>query len=316
MNEAQTGVDRLALMLTFVRIVEAGSLSAAAQQMGTSQPTVSRRLQQLERWLGLRLIQRSTHAMKLTQEGERCLQHAQGLLAQWQAAEADLRGAQGEPQGHLRVLVPTVFGQRQLIAPLVGYLNRHPGVSVEWLLQDRLPDFTAEGIDCAVRVGEVEEPGLVAIRLADLPRIVVAAPSVLGGGPLPQEPEELAGLPWLALQTFYRNDVELRHREQGTVRRVAIRPRLSTDHLHALCNAALAGLGAGIASAWAVADDLAEGRLVHLAPQWAASALPVSLVHPPGRLQPARLRAFIELMREHLPRIAGVQAPARPGPAG
>lgn len=318
MKDVPAGSDRMELMQTFVRIVEAGSLSAAAQQLGTSQPTISRRLQQLERWLGLRLIQRSTHAMKLTQEGERCLQHAQALLEQWQAAEADLRGVQDEPRGHLRVMVPSVFGLQQLISPLVAFLNRYPALSVEWLLHDRMPDFTAEGIDCAVRVGAVDEPGLVAIRLADLPRIVVAAPSVLGGHPIPQDPEDLAGLPWLALQTFYREEVVLRHLEQGTVRRLAIRPRLSTDHLYALCNAALAGLGVGIASTWAVADALADGRLVHLAPQWSAASLPISLVHPPGRLQPARLRAFIDLMREHLPRIAGLQPLGRPpaGPAG
>ena len=308
MRGAALGTDRLELMQTFVRIVEAGSLSTAAQQLGTSQPTVSRRLQQLERLLGLQLIQRSTHAMKLTQEGERCFQHAQGLLAQWQAVEADLRGTQDEPRGTLRVLVPSVLGQQQLIPPLVHFLDRHPGLSVEWLLQDRMPDFTAEGVDCAVRIGVVDEPGLVAIRLAELPRIVVAAPAVLGHGPVPQDPDDLARLPWLALQTFYRQEVVLQHAEQGTVRRFAIRPRLSTDHLHALCNAALAGLGAGIASTWAVADALAQGRLVHLAPLWSAAPLPISVVHPPGRLQPARIRAFIDVMREHLPRIAGVQA--------
>ena len=313
MKDAPPGLDRLDLMQTFVRIVEAGSLSAAAQQLGTSQPTVSRRLQQLERLLGLRLLQRSTHAMKLTQEGERCLRHAQGLLEQWQAAEADLRGVQAEPHGHLRVLVPSVFGQRQLIPALVQFLTRHPDVSVEWLLQDRLPDFTAEGIDCAVRIGAVDEPGLVAIRLAELPRIVVAAPSVLPGGRVPQAPADLATLPWLALQTFYRHEVVLQHLGQGTVQQVAIRPRLSTDHLHALCNAALAGLGAAVASTWAVADALADGRLVQLAPQWSAASLPISLVHPPNRQQPARLRAFIDLMRAQLPGIAGVQPPSRHG---
>lgn len=312
MKEAPAGTDRLDLMQTFVRIVEAGSLSAAAQQLGTSQPTVSRRLQQLERWLGLRLIQRSTHGMTLTQEGERCLRHAQGLLEHWQAAEADLRGVQDEPRGQLRVLVPSVFGQRQLIPPVVSLLNRYPALSVEWLLQDRVPDFSAEDIDCALRIGAVDEPGLVAVRLAELPRIVVAAPSVLNGQPVPQDPADLAGLPWLALQTFYRHEVVLRHAQQGTERRLAIRPRLSTDHLYALCDAALAGLGVGIASTWAVADALADGRLVHLAPQWSAASLPISLVHPPGRLQPARLRAFIALMREHVPRIAGVQPPGRP----
>ncbi len=310
MKQAPPGSDRLDLLHTFVRIVEAGSLSAAAQQLHTTQPTVSRRLQQLERLLGLRLLQRSTHAMKLTEDGERCHEHAKELLERWQALEADLRGVQAEPRGTLRVLVPTVFGQQQLIAPLVTLLQRHPEVSVEWLLQDRLPDFIAEGIDCAVHIGPVEAPGLVAIRLAELPRFVVAAPGLWGAGPLPQHPGERAALPWLALNTFYRDEVTLRHAQSGESQRFAIRPRLSTDHLHAMCNAALAGLGAGIASTWAVADAMAQGRLVQLAPEWQAPPLPISLVLPPTRFQPARLRVFIQLMRAHLPTVPGVRVPA------
>lgn len=311
MTKTAQGTDRLELMQTFVRIVEAGSLSAAAQQLGTTQPTISRRLQQLERLLGMPLLQRSTHAMKLTQDGERCFEHAKGLMERWQAIEADLRGTQDQPRGLLRVLVPSVFGQQQLIPPLVDFLNRHPAVSVEWLLHDRLPDFIGEGIDCAIRIGHVEEPGLVAVRLAELPRIVVSAPGLWGSGPVPQEPNELARLPWLALSSFYRNEVTLRHAVDGTTQRLRIDPRLSTDHLQALCNAALEGLGVGIASTWAVSDALAQGRLVQLAPQWTTSPLPISLVHPPARLQPPRLRAFIQVMRDYLPRLTGVRPPGR-----
>ncbi len=158
------GVDRIELMQTFVRIVETGSLSAAAEQLKTSQPTVSRRLQTLERTLGLRLLQRSTHVMKLTEDGERCFAHAKDLLDNWKAMEADLRGTQDEPEGTLRVLVPHAFGQDQLIAPLTNYLGRFPRVSVEWLLHDRRPDFIAEGIDCAIQVGAVDNPSVIAIK--------------------------------------------------------------------------------------------------------------------------------------------------------
>jgi len=316
MNKLPQSTDRLALLQTWVRIVEAGSLSAAAQQLGTTQPTVSRRLQLLERQLGLRLLQRSTHAMKVTEDGQRCYEHAKALLERWDAIESDLRGVQDAPRGLLRVLAPTVFGQQQLMPPLVEYLRRYPEASVEWRLQDRLPDFISEGIDCAVRIGPVDEPGVVAIRLAELPRIVVAAPGLWGDGPPPETPQALARLPWLALSTFYRDEVTLYPCGAGEAQRFAIQPRLSTDHLHALCQAALAGLGVGIASTWAVADALDQGRLVQLAPQWRAPPLPISLVHPPGRWQPARLRAFIALMREHLPRVPGVQAPSRPHPPG
>ncbi|MDI1434614.1 LysR family transcriptional regulator [Polyangium sorediatum] len=300
-----SGMDRIGLMQTFVRIVEAGSLSAAAAQLGTSQPTVSRRLQALERSLGLELLQRSTHAMKLTDDGARCFAHAKTLLESWQAMTADLRGAKDAPEGHLRVLVPHAFGQDQLIAPLMAYLRRYPQVTVEWLLHDRRPDFIAEGIDCAVQVGAVDDPAVIALRLAEVPRIVVASPKLFGERSFPREPDDLAALPWLALQTFYRNEVALVRKADGVTRRFAIRPRLSTDSLYALRNAILSDLGVGIVSAWMVTDDLEQGRLRHLAPGWEAPRLPVHLVYPYARFYPARLRVFLEAMREALPTIAG-----------
>ena len=307
MNTPTTsGADRIELMQTFIRIVEAGSLSAAAAQLGTTQPTVSRRLQALERALGLRLLSRSTHGMKLTEEGERCFAQAKELCDGFAAMEADLRGAGKEARGTLRVLAPHAFGQDQLVAPLVEYLRRHPGVSVEWLLHDRRPDFIADGIDCAIHVGAVEDPAVVALRLAEVPRIVVAAPGLWGEGPPPLHAAELHTLPWLALRTFYRDEVTLTCQPHGEIHRFAIRPRLSTDSLYALRNAALAGLGASIASAWVVSEDLATGRLIHLAPQWQAAPLPVFLVYPQARFYPAKLRVFIELMRATVPTLVGM----------
>ena len=196
-------------MQTFVRIVEAGSLSAAAAQMGTTQPTVSRRLQALERSLGLPLLQRSTHTMKLTEDGERCFERAKELLANLEAFDADMRGTGDQPEGTLRMVVPHAFGQQQLVGPLTTYLRRYPRVSVEWLLHDAEPNFIASGIDCAIHVGEVTDPTAVAIRLSEVRRIVVAAPSVVAGRPLPTHPSELASLPWLALRTFYRDIYQL-----------------------------------------------------------------------------------------------------------
>jgi DNA-binding transcriptional LysR family regulator len=303
-NQASNpGVDRIELMQTFVRIVVTGSLSAAAEQLKTSQPTISRRLQTLERTLGLRLLQRSTHVMKLTEDGERCYTHAKDLLDNWKAMEADLRGTQDEPEGTLRVLVPHAFGQDQLIAPLTDYLVRYPRVSVEWLLHDRRPDFIAEGIDCAIQVGVIDNPSVVAIKLFDIPRIAVAAPRHVEGKSLPLQVEDLRSMPWLALRTFYRDEVTLTRQSDGEEYRFAIRPRLSTDSLYALRNAALAGLGAGIASAWLVADDIAQGRLLHLAPDWRAAPLPVYLVYPHARYYPARLRLFLEAIRAMKPLV-------------
>ncbi len=293
--------DRLELMRTFVCIVDAGSLSAAAERMATTQPTVSRRLQTLERSLGLRLLQRSTHAMKLTEDGGRCYARAKELLASWETFEADLRGASDEPEGLLRVVVPHAFGQEQLVGPLTAFLQRHPRVSVEWLLHDRPPDFIAEGIDCAIRVGEVHDPDVVALRVAEVPRIVVAAPALLGGAAPPEQPEALERLPWLSLRTFYRDEVSLTHAATGDVRSIHFRPRMSTDSLYAIRSAAMAGLGACVASAWALQEALGRGQLVHLVPGWRAAPLPMSVLYPQARFYPAKLRAFVAWMREAVP---------------
>lgn len=299
------GLDRIELFATFIRIVEAGSLSAAAAQLGTSQPTVSRRLQSLEHVLGLRLVQRSTHEMKLTADGERCFDHAKSFVESWRRIEADLKGARDEPEGLLRVVVPHAFGQDHLIAPMARYLNRYPRVAVEWVLHDTQPDFIAEGIDCAIQLGAVENPSVVALRLAEVRRIVVAAPAVLAGAPVPVHPAGLEALPWLALRTFYRDEVSLTHRTTGARHGFPIRPRLGTDNLYALRSAAFAGLGAAILSAWVVEADVRQGRLLHLAPDWAAPSLAVYLVFPHARFYPARLRRFIEIVREMVPGLIG-----------
>lgn len=291
--------ERIELMLTFLRIVEAGSLSAAALQLGTTQPTISRRLQMLERSLGLRLLQRTTHTMRLTQDGERCYEHAKVLLADWARFESELKGAREEPDGVLRVIVPHAFGQEILIGPLAQYLRQHAGMSVEWLLHDdrAIQDYIAAGVDCAIQVGEVTDPGLVAIPLAKVQRIVVAAPELLEGRPVPQDPAELAELPWLALRTFYRNEVLLTHAATNKRKRIAIKPRFSTDSLYALRSAAMQGIGVGIGSRWVMTEALSSGRLIQVVPEWRPAPLPVSLVYPYALFYPARLRRFIELIR-------------------
>ncbi|QHB34393.1 LysR family transcriptional regulator [Yersinia canariae] len=305
------GIDRIELMQTFIRIVEAGSLSGAAARMGTSQPTISRRLQTLERLLGLKLLQRTTHIMKLTDDGERCYSHAKELVESWNAMEDDLRSASDEPRGLLRVLVPHAFGQDQLIKPLKDYLYQYPKMSVEWMLNDRRPDFIAEGIDCAIQVGAVTDPSVVAVLLAEVPRIVIAAPELLNNRPVPTHPEQLQDFHWLALNSFYRNEAVLSHKKNGEIYRLSIQPQLSTDSLYALRNAALAGLGAGIASTWVISDDLIKGRLVHLTPDWQGLPLPIYLVYPHASYYPARLRAFLDIMRQAMASLAGTQRPTK-----
>ena len=305
--------DRLDLLQTFARIVESGSLSAAAAALGTTQPTVSRRLQQLERMLGRRLVHRSTRGLKLTEEGERGYRRALEVLADWGEFEAELRGIDVAPAGPLRVLVPHAFGQQLLVGPLAEFMGRYPQVTVEWLLRDEIPDFVGEGIDCGIFVGAVHDASAVVVRLAEVPRIAVAAPALLPGRKRPVHPRDLAALPWLAVKTFYQKEITLRHR-RGETCRLALRPRLSTDNLYAAREAARRGLGVAVLSAWVAAEDIRRGDLVQVAPDWTADPLPVSVVYPYARVYPPQLRAFVDAMRELVPGALGgtVVRPARP----
>jgi DNA-binding transcriptional LysR family regulator len=289
--------DRLSLLETFVRIVDAGSLSAAAEQLNSTQPTVSRRLQTLERSLGVRLLHRSTRALVLTEDGMRCVARARELLQAWQAFQSDMQGPGEEPSGTLRVVVPHVLGSQGLIPALAGYLRRHPRVSVEWLLDDEIQNLVAQGVDCMIRVGEVTDLGLVAIKLGEVERIAVAAPSLLEGASVHQEPGAFADLPWLAFRTFYRTTLTMTNVTDGRTQEVEVAPRMSTDSLHALKNASLLGLGACLISTWLVAEELAQGTLVRLAPQWRADSQPVFLAYPHAPVYPAKLRRFIEAIR-------------------
>ena len=302
-------IDRVELMRTFVRIVETGSLSAAARQLSTTQATVSRRLQSLETLLGARLLLRTTHATRLTDDGERCYQHARRVIDSWLALEDEVGQAEDEPVGVLRVRAPHAFGQEQLLKPLTEFLQRYSQLSVEWMLNDKSVDFLSDNIDCAIRVGAEVDPATVSVQLAEVPRSIVASPALLARFPKVSKPEDLQALPWIAISTFYQRHVEL---FDGAAQptRIAITPRLSTDSLYVARNTALTGLGVALVSSWTVKEDIQEGRLIPLLPEWQPTALPVHLVYPWSRYYPARLRRFLEMMKQVMPGIAGMRKPA------
>ncbi|MBJ9203365.1 LysR family transcriptional regulator [Citrobacter sp. FDAARGOS_156] len=300
-------IDRVELMRTFVRIVEAGSLSAAAKQMGTTQATVSRRLQSLETLLGVKLIMRTTHAMKLTDDGERGYQHAKHIIDAWLALEDGLNITEDEPVGTLRVRAPHAFGQQQLLEPLLQFLSRYPQLSVEWMLNDKTVDFLSDNIDCAIRVGAEVDPATVSVLLAEVPRSMVASPELLAQFGILTHPEQLSALPWIAVNTFYQHSVSLLHHRRNEAITLNISPRLSTDSIYVARNAALVGLGVTLVSSWMVEDDIASGRLITLLPDWHASSLPVHLVYPWARYYPTRLRKFLALMKDVMPQVAGMR---------
>jgi len=184
---------------------------------------------------------------------------------------------------------------------------RYPRLNVEWMLNDRTPDFIAENVDCAIQVGALSDPAIVAILLAEVPRIVVASPDLLARHAPIDAVEQLATLPWLALTSFYRNEIALQRVDDGQPVNMAIAPRLSSDSLYAVRKAALMGMGAAIMSSWVVQEDLARGELVQLTPQWQAPPLPVWLTYPWASYYPARLQKFFEMVREVMPQLTGTR---------
>ena len=225
------------------------------------------------------------------------------------ALEDALQLTDEQPVGTLRVRAPHAFGQQQLLIPLIGFLARYPQLSVEWMLHDKAVDFISDNVDCAIRVGAEVDPATVTVLLAEVPRCIVASPELLSRFPDVTQPESLSALPWIAIRTFYQHEVVLRHAGSEQTASVAIASRLSTDSLYVAKNAALAGVGVAVVSSWTVEEEIANGTLIELLPQWQAAPLPVHLVYPWARYYPVRLRKFLDLMREAMPQIAGMRLP-------
>ncbi|MBL9170521.1 MAG: LysR family transcriptional regulator [Verrucomicrobiales bacterium] len=299
-----TGLEDLRLLRAFVRITESGSISAAARVLNVSQPTLSRQLSQLERSAGVSLIRRDTHTMSLTAAGRRLVEDARDLLGMAEAASQRLREEQDTPRGHLRVVAVVDFGQWIVPRLLASFRQRYPLVTAELHLINRPSKFVEEGFDCGVLVGRVTDGSVAVRKIAELSRLLVAAPSLLRERGIPRKPAELKLLPWIgALQPhFYLRDrIQLVRGEEH--RMVKLSPVLLLDSVTALREAAIAGAGMTIQPDWLVGDALAGGGLIHLLPEWRVPAVDVQVAYAPGRHLPGRVRAFVDFAATEVPRL-------------
>lgn len=291
--------DRIELMSTFVKIVESKNLSAAAVSLRTTQPTISRRLKLLENSLEVKLLQRTTHKMSLTEEGRHFYFHAKDLLERWQTIETEIKGTKVEPRGTMRIQVPHALGQEQLIPIIHQYIQLYPKVRIEWILKDKMPDFLSENIDCAIHVGFIEDPSLVAIKIFEIPRIIVAAPKFAKNLKKISHPEDLIDLPWLSLKTYYFEEIDFKHtknpKEECSLK---IAPHFSTDSLYALKKMTVLGNGICVTSKWVVEEELKTGKLVQVCPLWEGARFPIYLTYPQSKHKPAKLAKFIELIKK------------------
>lgn len=285
-------------LAVFVRVVECGGFSAAARAMDLAPTTVSKQIARLERQLGATLFERNTRRLKITDEGRAVAERTRAALALLDEAAEIARAGSGELAGTIRVTAPVPFGSRYVAAATAAFRKQHPKVGFELHLTDRIVDLYAGDIDVAVRVAKLNDSRLIARRLADNRRILVAAPEYLERHGTPAHPGDLATHTCLIFSYpgLGRNSWALR---KGTdAQHVALRSDLATDSGDTLRTWCVAGLGVSLRELWDVADDLRSGRLVHILPGWEEEASPISLVRPKREPVPRRIGAFADFLAQ------------------
>lgn len=295
-------MDKLRLMESFVRIVDEGSLTAAARRQGTSLAATVRGLAALEGHLGVRLLNRSTRRIALTDEGRGYLERCRRILAEVGEAEAALNARIDRPEGRLTLTAPVMFGRLRLAPVVAEFLAAHPAMSADLMLLDRVVDLLEEGIDLALRIGRLPDSSLVALPLGSLRRIVCASPAYLARAGRPAHPAELAGHRCIRFSGLPGGE-EWRFPEATGA--VTVSGPLTTNQLDVAVDACISGLGCGRFLSYQVSAALADGRLQALLVDFEPPPVPVNLVYPHSRLVSARVRAFVEFAR---PRLQAVLA--------
>lgn len=286
-------MDKLRGIQIFIEIAERGSLTAAARSLDTSLPTVVRKLAELEGSLGVRLFNRTTRRIHLTDEGRRYLSICKDALGQLEEAEASLFDAKSEPAGRLAITAPVLFGRLHVAPLLTQFMRKYPQVSAELMLLDRSIDLIEEGIDVAVRIGQLPDSGLYAIPAGELQTVWCASPAYLKRHGTPRHPSELAGH---ATMRFAGRSVlsEWRFQENGRELTVPIEPRMLTNSVDAAINACREGLGIGAFLSYMVQAPVAAGELRPILRGFEPKPLPIQLLYPHSKLMSARVRAFID----------------------
>ena len=282
-------------MTVFAKVVGAGSLSAAARELGLSPALVSRNLAALEARLGVRLINRTTRSLHLTDEGASYYEACSRLLAEVDEADAAVAAGRVEPQGVLRVALPASFGHIHVAPRIPAFAAQYPKVRLALSLSDRSVNVIEEGFDIAVRIAELEDSSLAARKLAPNRRVVCASPDYLARHGTPRLPEDLIHHNVLTTGDFAMSwDFKDPRGKPGTVR---VGGRHACDNWEVLREWALAGLGIALKSTWDVYQHLQDGSLVELFPGYAFhSDVAIYAVYPHRRHLPAKTRVFIEFL--------------------
>ncbi|SHN78281.1 LysR family transcriptional regulator [Bradyrhizobium erythrophlei] len=291
-------MDKFAAMRVFVRIADAGNLSAAGRQLGQSLTSVSRQLMALEEFLGTTLVERTTRHLSLTESGLLYYERAKQILEEVAEAERGLTAQRGVASGRLHVSSPSLLGRLRLAPMLPDFLAEQTQVSIDLMLVDRPVRLAEEGIDVVLRLGPLEDSGLIVRKLDDIQLVVCAAPDYLRRRGEPARPDDLVehdclafgDVPGVAEWSF----------QDGTVRRsLRIPTRLCANDFDALVSAALAGAGLVRVPSWQVAHYLADGRLRIVLKAYQRSPTPLSILTLRNRLLLPKVRTFVDFLQQH-----------------
>lgn len=292
-------MDKLKAMQTFIQIADAGSLTAAAQTMDSSLPAVVRSLSALENMLGVRLFNRSTRRIALTEEGHQYLQDCRAIVDAVDEAEANLANKLEEPSGLLTITASVALGEIMVTPIITQLVQHHPKVRCNLLLLDRVVNLLEEEIDIGVRVGELQDSNLIAQKIGSLRRVLVATPAYLKKytahfGEI-KHPRDLLQGNCIGFNAASGNWWSFF--ENGKQFTVPVAGNLEFNNINAALKACLSDVGFGIFILQQVASDIAEGKLILLLEDFELPPRPIHLIYPHGRLLPSRTKLFIELMK-------------------
>ncbi len=293
-------MDRYQAMATLVRVVETGSFSAAARQLNVGQPAVSKTIAQLEGRLQVSLLIRSTHGLTPTEAGLRFYERAKAALREADEAELAARGAGAGLSGCLRVSAATTFARLYILPLLPRFLDDHPDLEIDVILDDRVIDLIAEGIDVSLRMGNLPDSAAVARKLATGGRSVFATPNYLARAGEPESPADLAVHETIIYSQL--TDVWSFTRE-GTEASVTVHGRMRVNAAEGLRAAVLADMGLTIGSDWMFGPELADGRIRRLLTDWSLPPIDLWAVFPAGRMASAKARAFASFVAAALDEV-------------
>lgn len=289
-------MDRLSDLALFLRVLELGSISAAARSIDVSAAVASLRMQRLERDLGVRLLHRTTRSLHATAEGQRLAERGRELLQEFESLSESVRRDGDEVRGLLRVSLPASFGRRHISPLLPQFLARHPLLQLNVHLSDQYVDLVESGFDLAIRIGELADSSLVARRLAPSRRVLCASPDYLKRHGIPRKPADLAAHNCLILSTTAgrQDSWPLRDAHGDITQRIS--GNFESNLGEVLRDAAVAGVGIGMKSTWDIAEDLRAGRLRVVLPNFPARDVAIHALMPQRRLVPLKVRVFVDYL--------------------